>query len=152
MASKCILGIDPGKHGGMCVLSLNGDILELHKMPATPSELNELIFHLISEYYPLQCYIERVSGMPGQGGAAMFNFGYNYGMLIQCLTDEMVPHTEVLPAKWQSAMGCRGKTGESKTAHKNRIKDIAKRKFPKEKITLATADAVMIACYGFTQQ
>ena len=48
-------------------------------------------------------------------------------------------------------MGCRGKSGESKTAHKNRIKDMAKRKYPNVKITLATADAVMIACYALTK-
>ena len=148
---KSYLGIDPGKHGGLCVLNSSGDIVVLHTMPQTPTDLTLLLGELYEHHSPLVCAIERVGGKPGQGGVAMFNFGYNYGQLIQCLTDSNIAHTEILPAKWQTAMGCRGKRGESKTAHKNRIKDMAKRKYPNVKITLATADAVMIACYALTK-
>lgn len=148
---KSYLGIDPGKHGGLCVLNSSGDIVALHNMPQTPTDLKRLLGDLYVLHYPLVCAIERVGGMPGQGGAAMFAFGYNYGQLIQCLTDSNIAHTEVLPAKWQTAMGCRGKRGETKTAHKNRIKDMVSRRYPKLKITLATADAVMIACYALAK-
>ena len=148
---KSYLGIDPGKHGGLCVLDSSGDIVALHTMPQTPTDLKQLLGNISATHSPLVCAIERVGGMPGQGGAAMFSFGYNYGQLIQCLTDSNIAHTEVLPAKWQTAMGCRGKSGEGYTAHKNRIKDMAARKFPNVKITLATADAVMIACYALTK-
>ncbi|MGM9861218.1 MAG: hypothetical protein ACI30W_01345 [Muribaculaceae bacterium] len=145
------LGIDPGKNGALCVLDSHGDIVRLDKMAPTPTELREL-FDRLQELQPLYCIIERVGGMPGQGGAAMFNFGYNYGQLIQCLTDYGIPHKEVVPAKWQTAEGCRGLKNESKTAHKNRIKDKAKRLYPKAKVTLATADAIMIARYALSLQ
>ena len=147
-----ILGIDPGKNGGLCILSTDiNDVVMLDKMPQTPTDLSNKLESIRENFWPIKCYLEKVGGMPGQGGVAMFNFGYNFGQLVQALTDYKIPHELVTPQKWQTATYCRGKSGESKTAHKNRIKDMAKRKFPNVKITLATADAVMIACYALAK-
>ena len=147
-----ILGIDPGKNGGLCILSTDiNDVVMLDKMPQTPTDLSNKLESIRENFWPIKCYLEKVGGMPGQGGVAMFNFGYNFGQLVQALTDYKIPHELVTPQKWQTATYCRGKSGESKTSHKNRIKDMAKRKFPNVKITLATADAVMIACYALAK-
>lgn len=147
-----ILGIDPGKNGGLCILSTDiNDVVMLDKMPQTPTDLSNKLESIRENFWPIKCYLEKVGGMPGQGGVAMFNFGYNFGQLVQALTDYKIPHELVTPQKWQTATYCRGKSGESKTAHKNRIKDMAKRKYPNVKITLATADAVMIACYALAK-
>ena len=144
-----ILGIDPGKNGGLCILSTDtNDVVMLDKMPQTPTDLSNKLESIRENFWPIKCYLEKVGGMPGQGGAAMFTFGYNFGQLVQALTDYKIPHELVTPQKWQTATYCRGKSGESKTAHKNRIKDTAKRLYPQSKITLWGADAVMIAQYG----
>lgn len=144
-----ILGIDPGKNGGLCILSTDiNDVVMLDKMPQTPTDLSNKLESIRENFWPIKCYLEKVGGMPGQGGVAMFTFGYNFGQLVQALTDYKIPHELVTPQKWQTATYCRGKSGESKTAHKNRIKDTAKRLYPQSKITLWGADAVMIAQYG----
>lgn len=144
-----ILGIDPGKNGGLCILSTDiNDVISLEKMPQTPTDLSEKFDIIRNDFWPIKCYIEKVGGMPGEGSVGMFNFGYNFGQLIQALTDYKIPHELVTPQKWQTTMKCRGKSRESYTAHKNRIKDIAKRLHPLSKITLWGADAVMIAEYG----
>lgn len=144
-----ILGIDPGKNGGLCILSTDiNDVILLEKMPQTPTDISNKLEVIRDDYWPIKCYLEKVGGMPGQGGVAMFNFGYNFGQLVQALTDYKIPHELVTPQKWQSVMNLRGKSGESKTAHKNRIKDTASRLHPLSKVTLWGADAVMIAEYG----
>jgi hypothetical protein len=76
----------------------------------------------------------------------MFNFGANYGALRMALTAAGIPFEEVVPGVWQRGLNIppRKKT-EGKTAWKNRLKAKAQQLFPSVKITLATADALLIA-------
>ena len=57
-----------------------------------------------------------------------------------------IPFEEVIPRTWQKGVGItpRGK-GETKTRFKNRLKAKASQLFPKVNVTLATADALLIA-------
>ena len=59
-----------------------------------------------------------------------------------------VPFEEVTPKRWQRALGIapRGRT-ETKVQWKSRLKDFAQRRFPDIKVTLATADALLLALY-----
>lgn len=112
------------------------------------------------------------SGMTGQPGSAMFKFGQSYGTLRMAAIGNGVDLSEVTPQAWQKALSIpprrrhtgtaphvvtkgknRGKTiqkkvgGESDTEFKNRLKARAQELFPGVKVTLATADALLLAEY-----
>ena len=147
---KRYIGIDPGVNGGIAVLSADGSVLCVTKMPPTPRDL----FDFLSQYSEDSfCVLERVGGLPGNGGSAMFNFGKGYGHLQMALVALGIPTEDVTPNKWEKVyqLGTSGKF--SKTEWKNRLKGKAQQLFPSlvKKITLATCDALLIAEYGRRQ-
>jgi hypothetical protein len=141
------LGIDPGKSGGMVLLSGNTTISL--KMPATPKDLLDSLRELQKKGV-VHAVMESVGGYAGKAhpGSAMFNFGKGVGHLEMALLSCSIPFDTVPPRTWQKALGIstRKKT-ESKTQWKNRLKTIAQRLYPSEKITLATSDAYLLATY-----
>ncbi len=146
------IGVDPGASGG--IVFIYRGIVKAHKMPATDMELwkvikGELISYRSSSYAGFAC-LELVGGYAGQGhpGSAMFKFGQNYGAVRMALTAAGVPYETVAPGLWQRAMGFPSrKKGEAKGAFKNRLKARAEMLFPSVSVTLATADALLIAEY-----
>lgn len=144
---KKYIGIDPGAHGGIAVLSDDGSVVEVAKMPTTPMDLLDFLSKYKDDSF---CILERVGGMPGNGGSAMFNFGKGYGHLQMALLALGIPTNDVTPNKWEKSfqLGSSGKYG--KTEWKNRLKAKAQQLFPSlgRKITLATCDALLIAEYG----
>lgn len=145
--SKRYIGIDPGKHGGIAVMESDGSIVDVTKMPETPQDL----LGFLSTYKDNSfCVLERVGGMPGNGGSAMFNFGKGYGHLQMALIALQIPTEDVTPNKWEKTyqLGSSGKY--TKTEWKNRLKAKAQQMFPSlgKKITLATCDALLICEYG----
>lgn len=148
--SKSYIGIDPGKHGGIAVLDETGAVIDVVKMPETPQDL----LGFLSQYKENSvCTLERVGGMPGNGGSAMFNFGKGYGHLQMALIALEISTEDVTPNKWEKTyqLGSSGKF--SKTEWKNKLKAKAQQLFPSlgKKITLATCDALLIAEYGRRQ-
>lgn len=147
---KNYIGVDPGKHGGIAVLDESGAVIDVVKMPETPQDL----LGFLSQYKENSvCTLERVGGMPGNGGSAMFNFGKGYGHLQMALIALEIPTEDVTPNKWEKMyqLGSSGKFG--KTEWKNKLKAKAQQLFPSlgKKITLATCDALLIAEYGRRQ-
>lgn len=147
---RLIIGIDPGVGGGIAIYSMTKkQLVNVVKMPPTPQELFSFLKkHSLDAY----CYLEKVGGMPGQGGSAMFNFGKGYGHLEMALLALRIPTETVTPQKWQKEfqLGSRGKM--SKTDWKNKLKAKAQQLFPNYTVTLAIADAMLIALYGSRQQ
>lgn len=144
---KKYIGIDPGDQGGIAVLSADGSVVEVAKIPTTPMDVLDFLSKYKDDSY---CILERVGGLPGQGGSAMFNFGKGYGHLQMALLALGIPTNDVTPNKWEKSfqLGSSGKYG--KTEWKNRLKAKAQQLFPSlgRKITLATCDALLIAEYG----
>lgn len=142
-----IMGIDPGKNGGICILDQNGEVLTLIKMPATPSDL----YSFLTEHSDCNaCILEKVGGMPGNGGSAMFNFGKGYGWLEMALIACKIKTVTVTPQKWQKHYQLGSSSSCTHTEWKNRLKAKAQQLFPSlgKKITLVTCDAMLIAEYG----
>lgn len=159
------IGVDPGASGGMA--NLFDDHVFLSPMPATEKDVWEWFASFSDRNgggkYNSFAVIEKVGGYlqgggdgPGGGaanGSAMFKFGKSVGFLIGCLTAAGIPFEEVTPQKWQKGLGIPPrKKGESKTDWKNRLKQFAQRLYPSEKITLATADALLLATYAQRKQ
>lgn len=152
-AIKIIIGVDPGKSGGMACL-VNGRVNSFVRMPYTPTP----IVAWLRTWPNAVVVLEKVGGYIGGGGqpgSHMFEFGRNYGILEASIAAAGLQRYDVTPQAWQKVLGIvpRRKTkgsvkGESKTEWKNRLRKRAEDIFPSLKITLNTADALLIAEYG----
>lgn len=148
------VGIDPGGSGGMATINAIGDPVA-GKMPATERDIWEMIKGW-SHCEPV-AVIEKVGGYVGDGegkgggranGSAMFKFGLSYGGLRMALIAAGIPFEEISPQTWQKAMKITPKAkDEGRTAWKNRLKAKAQQLHPQLTVTLATADAILIAEY-----
>jgi len=142
-----VIGIDPGKSGGIAVVWSGG--ATAMKMPTTEKDLWQMIEGLA----PLACFtvIERVHSMPEQGVRSVFTFGWGYGGLRMALVAADIPFEEVLPTAWQRTFGLAlgKKVKESHVQKKNRHKAKAQQLFPHVKVTHSVADALLIAEYGW---
>lgn len=150
---KLIIGIDPGKGGGIAIISEDGEA-RAYKMPETASDLFDLL-PTDTEFYPLLpvpiVYVEQVNAGPKMASRAAFKFGQCVGEIRMACIANGLRLEYVTPMKWQKAMGLLSKgrkLGEGDTAKKNRNKARAQELFPGIKVTHALADALLIAEYG----
>lgn len=139
------IGVDPGMGGGLASIAAEG--ANGIPMPQTERDVWEWFHWWESRQRPF-AVIEKVHAMPSNGVSGMFKFGMSYGSLRMALVAAGIPFEEVTPQTWQKGIGIvkRGKD-ESGTDWKNRLKGKAQQLFPGEKVTLATADALLIAEY-----
>ena len=154
MCDKYVIGIDPGKNGGIAILRGDGVVTDVCAMPDTAHDLLQLLREYAS-YGDCVCYLEKVGGMPGNGASAMFSFGRGFGHIEMCLLALCIPTTEVIPQKWQRYFGVGGSSitkssAVEKREHKNKLKFKCQQLFPDlgKRITLRTCDALLIAYYG----
>ena len=144
-----IIGIDPGKNGGIAVTGDYGTYV--NKMPETLQDLWDMIEEISigdghdSESSPCRAYIEQIHSSPQMGVVSAFTFGNGFGHLEMALTAAGIPFERVRPQVWQKALGCMTK------GDKNVTKAKAQEMFPSLKVTHATADALLIAEYGKRQ-
>lgn len=136
-----ILGIDPGKAGG--IAWIQSGRAQCEKMPATLQDIWNLLRDIQREATgPMFAYLEKVGAMPGQGVTSMFTFGQGYGALEMALIGWGIPFERVTPQAWQKKLSCL--TGGNKNVSKARAQEL----FPALKITHAVADCLLIAEYG----
>ena len=135
--SDLLLGIDPGQSGGLALLDDSGAIVHVQKMPETEHDTAELIV----EFAPRIRFalIEKVTPMPKQGLGSTWTFGQHYGFLRGLLVALKIRFDQVRPQDWQKAMACR--TGGDKNISKAKAQQL----FPQQKVTHATADALLLA-------
>ena len=131
------IGIDPGING--CMAAITDGIPEYSKPLGNMTEHD--LWHSLTIYDPAYCVIERVRSSPQMGVVSAFTFGRGYGTLLGLLVASGIPFVEVLPNKWQGAMGC--KTGGDKNVSKRKAQQL----FPELKITHSNADALLLATY-----
>ena len=146
---KTIIAIDPGKSGGIAVRQFG--ITYCQPMPDTEGDRLELLRDIKTasdvEGCETVCVLEEVGGFAGkaQPGSAMFRFGENYGFLKGVVQTLGIKLELVRPQVWQKAFGLGTASGcASKTEWKNKLKAEAQRRFPQLKVTLSTADALLM--------
>lgn len=145
---RFIIAIDPGLSGGLA-WGLETDLTpSTAKMPESANDLASIIDNInTAAISPPHAYLELVGGFIGKGqpGSAMFKFGQSYGQVIGVLAGLEIPTTLIRPQAWQKALSLGNSTTHaSKTKWKAHLSTRAKQLYPKAKITLQTADAVLI--------
>lgn len=142
--AKIFIGIDPGVSGAITALNKDGKVVALTKMPQTMGELLSFLQQFTDN--DTTCYLEKVHARPGDGAASMFKFGQGFGWLQMALLATKIKTIEVHPNTWMRGLGIKSKKkDETKTAYKNRLKFVAEQLFPKQRVTLWNADALLIA-------
>ncbi len=155
-----IIGIDCGKSGGVAVSGLRVDNIfqpcTAWPMPATTAdifyELGLLKLQAETEDRLLVAYVEQVPKFAGKNipSSTSFVLGQNYGVVLGILTALKIETRLVTPQKWQKGVGIVRTKGSTATEWKNKLKAEAQRRFPniKPRVTLKTADALLIMDYG----
>lgn len=151
---KTVLAIDPGASGGIAVQE--GDSKPyVFAMPDTDGdlvgELKAIACRARSENLEYVAFIEQLTGFAGVAvpGHTMFKMGRNLGVAIGALQAFGFRVEMVTPQKWTKyfSVGTARSCG-SKTEWKNKLKAEAQRRFPDLKVTLKTADALLILDYA----
>ena len=143
---KCI-GIDPGKGGGIAIIT--DETVTLHNCPRTVDDMALLLGMCLNDVaaYRTQVFLEKVWAFPTDGRAGSFTFGENYGQWQGILASHELKPKLVTPKEWQSHFDI--KKGLKKDVRKKILKQMAKDRCPNiKKVTLKTADALLIAIYG----
>jgi len=147
---KVILVVDPGLKGGFAWQFINE--LYSRKMFETDGDILEFIKSLSKENMEKVAYVEKVGGYGGNKkstGSSMFGFGHGRGFIMGCLMSHGWRVIEPIPRAWQKRLGlCTASSCETTTIWKNILKAEAQRRYPEHKVTLATADALLILDYA----
>jgi len=143
-----VMGVDPGISGAIAFyFPMVPGRIAVDDVPVAGGEINVAeLARLIRIHRPTMAVIERVSAMPGQGVASMFNFGRSYGDVRGTIGAMDVPMHFVTPQKWKKHFGL------SSDKDQSRLRAI--RRFPaaaesfKLKKHDGRAEAALIALYG----
>ena len=143
---QCVVGIDPGRSGGVAVIGMETGRAVAYRMPFTTRDTWELIDLVCGRNEFTVAYIEKVHAMPKQGVTSMFRFGRQLGNLEMALIAADVRFIWVRPVDWQRSLGLiRKDKNEKSRDKKNRHKQLAQELFPNLKVIHAIADALLIA-------
>ena len=134
-----IIGVDPGASGGVAIV---GEDCEAWNCPPTVADKVTLLRQIGTG---AKAIIEAVHSFPGQGVASTFKFGKGFGEWLGILAALNIPYQEISPQRWIKYFGTMPK---DKTKRKNHLKHLAQQRFPEVKVTLKTADAILLAVYG----
>jgi hypothetical protein len=134
-----IIACDPGWSGAF---AYSGSLI--HSMPDSPHGIAKLLSDLKDHGSTL--VIEQVGGFAGKGqpGSAMFRFGENFGLIIGAAIALGYRVERVTPQKWMKAQGLGTRGSLTKAEWKRKLKSRAQELYPNLKVTLETADALLI--------
>jgi hypothetical protein len=149
------LGVDPGAGGGL--VEMEGDRVSLTPMPDTEEETWQWFWRngtgstkvtraLIERISPLAVGFKDGSGAIRKNAGSMSKLYGHYRMLRAFLVASQIPFEPISASDWQFHLGIpKREKRESDTQWKNRLKRKANSLYPHARVTLATADALLIA-------
>ena len=142
------IGIDPGISGGIAVIDEKGEI-KAHKCPRSSDDMALLFQVCIGDTPPnkIRLVMERVWARPTNAVRAAFSYGVNYGQWLGIAASYEIKMYTTLPNDWIKWIGC---AKALPVADRKRwLKAKAKKLYPQlPRVTLATADAILITHYG----
>jgi crossover junction endodeoxyribonuclease RuvC len=150
-----ILGVDPGIHGALALVEVNGDachIVDAIDIPTIGSKAKERVnVHAIQEWVlqhgPHRAFIERGQAMPRQGASSGYKFGRSVGALEAVIALCVIPLEIVEPSVWKRTLRLKGK---DKELSRQRALEL----FPRAQHLLTRrkdhqrAEAMLLAYYG----
>jgi crossover junction endodeoxyribonuclease RuvC len=147
-----IVGIDPGVNGAIALL--DNEVATVHDMPRDADGIaGAKIYQLLSQWEPLEVYVERTHAMPKNGSKAAYSQGDTNGCLRTAVHILKIPLVWVTPREWMSHYSLFG-GGFNDLERKARSRWRAQELFPSlaDQLGLAKhhnrAEALLIANYG----
>jgi crossover junction endodeoxyribonuclease RuvC len=159
-----IIGIDPGLQGALAAYdTVKGKFVWIEDLPTLANGVSgkkminghalRLTLKTIKDENQdtaIECIMEQVGTMPGQGISSAFNFGRGFGIIEGCIAAMMLPLHLVRPAVWKKSLGY--------TSDKEVIRADMIRHFPdyaemlKRKMDADRAEAMALALYLLKRQ
>ena len=144
--SEVYVGIDPGKSGAICVIE--DDFIKAIPCPDNIQDM-ALVFAMsisINKTKKVVAYIEKVWARPTDAKGSIWKFAENYGVWKGIAGAYEIELLEVSPQKWIKYF----ETPKlEKSRRKRYLRDKARSMYPDlKKVTLKTADAILIASYA----
>ena len=144
--SKIYIGIDPGKSGGLCVIE--DEFTKAYACPDNAQDMALLFAMAISvnKTKTIVPYIEKVWARPHDAKGSIWKFAENYGMWFGIAGAYELDLETVSPQRWMKYF----ETPKlDKPRRKRYLRDKARSMYPDiKKVTLKTADAILIATYA----
>lgn len=107
-----VVGIDPGKTGGIALLHSNGSV-SLFDIPYTDGRLDVQEMHRMADlwqnFVAPRVVIEQVGGALRDGASNAFTFGWNTGAMTAAIMLAGHMPEYVTPARWKMRTGLKGK-------------------------------------------
>lgn len=132
--------IDPGQGGGIAYQLDGWNTAE--PMPETVVDLADNIRSLKVAGFGI-CYLEEIPKFAGKNGSAMMKLSTRYGECRGILATLGIRVHELRPQEWQKALSL-GNRATHGTRWKAHLKERAQALNPHLKVTLKTADALLI--------
>ena len=149
-----VIGIDPGKSGGVCLYD-GSDLIIAFPCPSDDQEMADSINKIVSgleiESTPVSrilVAIENVHAFPTDTRSSAFKFGCNYGKWLGICASHKLPMEKIHPMTWMRKYG---ELPKEKLERKRYLRTLALAYFPDARVTLKTTDAILIAKYRFEE-
>jgi Holliday junction resolvasome RuvABC endonuclease subunit len=115
-----ILGVDPGIHGGLAIVSLfesGPRLIDAIDVPTVGTGAKERIDVIglqqwLLEHSPYRAFIERAQAMPRQDASSGFKYGRAAGAIEAIIAANGISFEIVEPSMWKRALRLRGKDKE----------------------------------------
>lgn len=155
---KILAAIDPGSSGGIAWQIEKGEVETcsfenrtrfIEMLRAHRDHSGIIVFmEKVTGYYPKpkMKFGEKEEFNLQASSFSMFNFGKSAGLCLGICEAFGIEPKQVMPAQWQKC--CFAKKSGTRQQWKNKLKEIAQRRFPDIKVTLTNADALLILSYG----
>ena len=162
--SDIIIGIDPGVSGALAVIHPTGYTshdtptvkVKVGKGMRTRYDLQEMVSlvkrildNATSNDLTVECWLENVHAMPGQGVSSMFSMGRGLGNWEAIIATMRIPLNYVSPVRWKNTiMDGMGKEKDAAVLKAQQIFPLAVLRTERGRLLDGRAEALLIAEYG----
>jgi hypothetical protein len=144
--AKILLAVDPGSSGGYAFKSSESELVVAGNLPDNDSDTIELLREIRGQADQCELSIEDVASFGGPAIAAAMSKLFGHKRFIEGAAVALgFRVVNVSPKKWQKHFSLGKKKGCSSAGEwKRKLKSEAQKRFPDIRVTLSTADALLI--------
>jgi crossover junction endodeoxyribonuclease RuvC len=152
-----ILGVDPGIHGGLAIVSVGANgaapqLVDAIDIPVIGVGAKERVDPLairdwLAPHAPQHAFLERAQAMPKQGASSGFKYGRAVGAIEAVIACCAIPLTIVEPSAWKRHFRLPGKDKEQARQRALQLFPAAHALFARRK-DHGRAEAALLALFG----